>query len=226
MGDNDSLGGYLGAAGTQIGNIGGIFDSKPLGVAGNALSGIGKLADGQKPQGVMEVFGAGADYLAMADDSIGWAGPVFRAASAGITIGQNSDQCSVDAPMADNACYTAMGDMAFAGAEVAFPVGGTIAKFGLDALGALAGWIDEDYGFSSGSAAGAAIHVGGKGLDAAADVVGPYLDPLYKDKIIEFSPTGVPMTVAPPTEYTADPDAVLEEIEASADPTWASPYRR
>jgi hypothetical protein len=235
MGYKDSglpeVGGAIGAIGTQAGNFAGAAKEAGkigkgtgglLGAAGNFTSGFGKLMGGEEVgQGFLEMIGGVADVAATETKNpwVGAAGPALRGASAGVTMYQNRDQCGIDAPMADNKCYSAMGDAVFAGLEVAYPVAGTLAKWGLDGVGALAGWIDEDYGFSSGSAVGGAIHGGARGVSAGLDAVWP--------SGVSFSPTGVPMTEPGIKDYTA-PDP-LEALEAgvAADPdTWPATYRR
>ncbi len=245
MGDNQSgsktAGGILGGIGTQLGNFAGVAKEAGkiekgagglLGAAGNFTSGFGKLVGGEEVgQGFLEMIGAAGDVAATESNNpwVGAAGPIMRGASAGVTMYQNASQCAIDAPMADNKCYTAMGDAAFAGAEVAYPVLGTLAKWGLDGAGALAGLIDEDYGFTSGSVVGGAIHGGARGAKAGVQGIGSLIDTVGDmwPKGVQFSPTGVPMTERPPTEYTA-PDP-LEELErgVAADPeTWPSTFRQ
>ncbi len=224
----------IGAIGTHAGNIAGAAKETGrigkgtgglLGAAGNFASGFGKFMGGEDVgQGFLEMGGGILDFAATETKNpwVGAAGPALRGASAGVTMYQNRDQCGVDAPMADNKCYTAMGDAAFAGMEVAYPVAGSVAKLALDGVGALAGWIDEDYGFSSGSVVGGAIHGGARGASAGIDAVSSLFP-----KAVEFSPTGVPMTKPGMKDYTA-PDP-LEALEAgvAADPdTWPTTYQR
>lgn len=257
------LGRVAGAA-----NVVGQKEMGLLGAAGNFTSGFGKLVGGEDiAQGFIEMIGAAGDVAATETDNpwVGAVGPLFRGLSAGVTMYQNADQCSIDAPMVDNKCYTAMGDAAFAVAE-AVPFSkpfGSVAKWGLDGLGALAGIVGgDDYAFSSGSAVGGILHGGARGAKAGVqgagwlvdkasqgagwladqagqgagwavdqagglvDRAGAAIDGLMPGGV-EFSPTGVPMTVPAPTSYTApDPMEELERGVMADRETWPATYAR
>jgi hypothetical protein len=261
---NEEASSFFGTIGTHLGNTAGMFDKAAelkevagtprsttpgiLSAFGNMLAGAGKVAGGQYTQGGLEVGGSFFDMAALGGNkAFGAAGAAARGASAGYTMYENWDQCSADAAWTDNKCFTAAGDMAFAGAEVAAPVLGTALKFGLDAAGTVAGWIDEDWAFSSGSAAGAAIHggaVAGKAVSDTAESAWNWVtgyDPTPKGVSIgspEYTPrldrqgvnptcagltnptppTTVPTTTLPPVTERGSPFEFLQPKDEDTSP--------